>query len=473
MAVPVLKCETHGEPTRISCVECGRPVCPKCMVRTEVGTKCETCAAPVAPRIPAVRRSRLPWMLAVVGLCIVIGSVVAVILLRGGGTAVKNTAGSRPLGSWSAQPNLGNIRGTTAVVRLQNGQVLAAGGGVGAIPVSSAEIYDPQTRHWTPTGSLQQARRGAGAVLLADGRVLLAGGVGSAQLLSSAEIFDPGTGRWTPTGSMTTPRLGGTLTLLPSGDVLAAGGTSPSGQQGTGGGQTISPTSSAEIYHAATDTWTLTGSMTAARFEASGTLLSDGRVLIAGGFGGPGAPGGAGGIQYNPLTSTEGYDPAVGAFSATGQMINARADHVAARLADGTVLVTGGLGGSTGGVSVATAERFDPTTGRWREVSPMIRARTGASAALLGNGRVLVAGGESVEQGVRNSLDSAELFDANTSTWLPAGIMSCPRSGLGAVTLSDGSVLEVAGDGAFPGQPPVAQSCVERYVPGPAGPSGT
>jgi hypothetical protein len=412
-------------------------------------------------------------MLAVVGLCIVIGSVVAVILLRGGGTAVKNTAGSRPLGSWSAQPNLGNIRGTTAVVRLQNGQVLAAGGGVGAIPVSSAEIYDPQTRRWTPTGSLQQARRGAGAVLLADGRVLLAGGVGSAQLLSSAEIFDPGTGRWTPTGSMTTPRLGGTLTLLPSGDVLAAGGTSPSGQQGTGGGQTISPTSSAETYHAATGTWTLTGSMTAARFEASGTLLSDGRVLIAGGFGGPGAPGGAGGIQYNPLTSTEGYDPAVGAFSATGQMINARADHVGARLADGTVLVAGGLGGSTGGVSVATAERFDPTTGRWREVSPMTRARTGASAALLGNGRVLVAGGESVEQGVRNSLDSAELFDANTSTWLPAGIMSCPRSGLGAVTLPDGSVLEVAGDGAFPGQPPVAQSCVERYFPGPAGPSGT
>jgi N-acetylneuraminic acid mutarotase len=412
-------------------------------------------------------------MLAVVGLCIVIGSVVAVILLRGGGTAVNNSAGSRPLGSWSAQPNLGNIRGTTAVVRLQNGQVLAAGGGVGAIPVNSAEIYDPQTHRWTPTGSLQQARRGAGALVLADGRVLLAGGVGSAQLLSSAEIFDPGTGRWTPTGSMTAPRLGGTLTLLPSGDVLAAGGTSPSGQQGTGGGQTISPTSSAEIYHAATGTWTLTGSMTTARFEASGTLLSDGRVLIAGGFGGPGAPGGAGGIQYNPLTSTEGYDPAVGAFSATGQMINARADHVAVRLADGTVLVAGGLGGSTGGVSVATAERFDPTTGRWREVSPMTRARTGASAALLGSGRVLVAGGESVEQGVRNSLDSAELFDASTSTWLPAGTMSCPRSGLGAVTLSDGSVLEVAGDGAFPGQPPVAQSCVERYFPGPAGPSGT
>jgi N-acetylneuraminic acid mutarotase len=408
-----------------------------------------------------------------VGLCIVIGSVVAVILLNGGRKPVNNAGGARPVGSWSAQPSLDNIRGTAAVVRLQNGQVLAAGGGVGALAVSSAELYDPQTRHWTVTGSLQVARRGAGAVGLADGRVLLVGGVGGAQLLASAEIYDPGTGRWTPTGSMTTPRLGGTLTLLPTGEVLAAGGTSPSGQQGTGGGQTISPTSSAEIYHAATGTWTLTGSMNAARFEASGTLLSDGRVLIAGGLGGTGAPGGTGGIQYNPLTSTESYDPAVGAFGASGQMINARADHVAVRLDDGTVLAAGGLGGSSGGVSIAAAERFDPTTGRWREVSPMAHARTGASAALLSGDRVLVAGGETVNQGVRSSLDSAELFEPNTSTWLPAGTMSCPRSGLGAVTLSDGSVLEVAGDGAFPGQPPVAQSCVERYFPGPAaGPSG-
>ncbi len=443
------------------------------MVRTEVGTKCETCATPVAPRITSVRRSRVPWMLAFVGLCIIVGSVVAVILLSGGRKAVKNAGNARPVGSWSAQPSLDTIRGTTAVVRLQNGQVLAAGGGVGAIAVSSAELYDPQTRRWTPTGSLQVARRGAAAVQLADGRVLLVGGVGGAQLLGSAEIYDPGTGRWTPTGSMTTPRLGGTLTLLPNGDVLAAGGTSPSGQQGTGGGQTISPTSSAEIYHAATGTWALTGSMSTTRFEASGTLLSDGRVLVAGGFGTTGSPGGSGGIQYNPVASTESYDPAVGAFSATGQMTNARADHVAVRIADGTVLVAGGLGGSAGDVSVATAERFDPTTGRWSTLSPIAHARTGASAALLPNGRVLVAGGESVQQGVRNSLDSAEVFDASTSSWLPAGSMSCPRSGLGAVTLSDGTVLEVAGDGAFPGQPPVAQSCVERYFPGPAGPSGT
>jgi hypothetical protein len=472
MVVPVLKCETHGEPTRISCVECGKPVCPKCMVRTEVGTKCETCAAPVAPRITTVRRSRLPWMLAFLGLCIIVGSVLAVIMLSGGRKAVQS-GNPRPVGSWSSQPSLDTIRGTAAVVRLQNGQVLAAGGGVGAIAVNSAELYDPPTRRWTPTGSLQQARRGAAAVQLADGRVLLVGGVGGAELLGSAEIYDPSTGRWTPTGSMTTPRLGGTLTLLRNGDVLAAGGTSPSGQQGTGGGQTISPTSSAEIYHAATGAWALTGSMTAARFEASGTLLSDGRVLIAGGFGASGVAGGTGGIQYNPLASTETYDPAIGAFGATGQMSNARADHVAVRLGDGTVLVAGGLGGSTGSVSVATAERFDPTTGRWREVGPLSQARTGASAAMLANGRVLIAGGESVDQGVRNSLDSGELFDLTTSAWLPAGLMACPRSGLAAVTLADGSVLEVAGDGAFPGQPPVAQSCVERYFPGTAGPSGT
>src|SRR5256885_16335172 len=121
--------------------------------------------------------------------------------------------------------------------------------------------------------------------------------------------------------------------------------------------------------------------MPAARFKPSGTLRSEGRVLIAGGLGGPCAPGGTVGIQYNPLTSTESYDPAVGAFTATGQMINARAGHVAVRLDDGTVLVAGGLGGPTGSESVATAQRFDSTTGRGRGGRFMTRARTGAGAA--------------------------------------------------------------------------------------------
>lgn len=467
MAVPTLTCETHGQPTRISCVDCGSPICPKCLVRTEVGTKCQSCARPADVRVVKVPKSKKPWLLGGLGLGVAVAAIVVAVVLTSGGPATT-TAGPGPsLGTWAKQAGLTKIRGTTSVAYLPDGRVLAAGGGVGQIPVASTELFDPKTGRWSSTGSLITARRGAAAaVVLANGRVLLAGGVAGANLLASAELYDPSTGQWTATGSMTMPRLGDTLTLLANGDVLAAGGTTTGGQQGTGAGQTISPTATAEIYDPGTGRWTATGSMTTARFEASATPLSDGRVLIAGGLGGPGVSGGALGLQYPPLKSAEIYDPAVGAFTGAGRMADGRANQVAARLPDGSVLVAGGSGGADGNLALSTAERFDPGTGAWTSTASMTYARTGASAATLADGSVLVAGGESVDQGTRRSLSSAELFEpGGGGAWRSAGNMACARSGLGAEVLGDRSVLEVAGDTATPGQPPVAQGCVDRYYP--------
>lgn len=464
MTTDVLTCEIHGQPTRISCVDCNKPICPKCLVRTEVGTKCEACARPVAPKITKVSRFGPAQTIAMAGLGLVIVAALVVFLLSNGNSSSKPPAAVKPVGSWSSQPGLSGIRGTATVVRLADGKVLAAGGGVSSIPLATAELFDPASKAWSATGSLLQARRGAAAVVLRDGRVLVAGGVAGPRLLSSAELYDPATGRWTATGAMSIPRLGGTLTLLPDGDVLAAGGTTSGGRQGTGGGQTISPTASAEIYRTTTGTWVRTRPMASSRFEATATSLTDGRVLIVGGLGGAGTPG-AGGIQYRPLPTAEIYDPAVGAFTATADMIAARAEQVALRLNDGSVLVAGGLGGPTGDVSLSSAERFDPNTGKWEAAGSLHRSRAGAAAVLLDNGQALVIGGEDVQEGSHGSLASAELYDPVHGAWLPAGSMSCPRSGLAAVVLGDGSVLAIAGDGAFPGQPPVAQSCVDRYSP--------
>lgn len=448
MATQVLRCERHGSATRLTCVDCGKPICPKCSVRTEVGLKCEEHARQaVEIKVPGAR-SRLVLPAIGLGLLLIIA---AAVLLRPSQRAEPPKPLS-PVGSWASLP-AASVRGTTIAVPLPDGQVLVAGGGVSRAVVGTSEIFDPQAGTWSPAGELKVARRGHVAVVLSDGRVLASGGIDRDGPLASAEIFDPATGAWTLTGQMSRARLAHSLTLLPDGRVLALGGS-------TLEGETIRPAdSSAELFDPASGAWTAAGDMLNTRFEHTATPLDDGRVLIVGGLGGQGA-------EMRPLETAEIYDPVARTFTRSGQLAEGRTNHAAVKLQDGSVLVAGGAGGADADVSIASVEIFDPARQSWRSAEPLAQARTGATATLLKDGRVLVAAGESNSRGTRRSLDTAELYDPTSSRWRPAGEkMTCPRSEQAAAALPDGSALVVAGDATFPGQQPIAQPCAERYLP--------
>jgi hypothetical protein len=118
--------------------------------------------------------------------------------------------------------------------------------------------------------------------LLANGKVLIAGGTPTndeGQYLASAELYDPATGSFSPTGPMSGPRFVHTATMLATGKVLLAGGMSAPFD---------SELASAELYDPATGSFSPTGSMTMVRTYLAATLLQSGQVLIAGGDRGDG-----------------------------------------------------------------------------------------------------------------------------------------------------------------------------------------
>lgn len=436
-------CSRHGAETRLKCVSCGQPICIRCQVRTEVGLKCEDCAA--LPERARVRRHRVSGTVLMAGGAAVIVAFAAVLvgqsLFRRQASAVPTAA---PAGHWTKAADLSGIRGAPAAVVLRDGRVLIAGGGVGSIPLAAAELYDSTQARATPAGPLGHARRGHSMVLLDDGRVMAAGGIAQGQVLSSVELFDPATGAWTDAPAMRESRFEFALVKLADGRVLAAGGASIGPQGG------VASLATAEVFDPQRAGWAAAGSMLTARSNLLSARLADGRVLVAGGSTG----------QGRDTAEAEIFDPAVALFTRASAMARPRQDASATALADGAVLIAGG---SDGDSSVGTAEIFRPADGSWSAAGTLHQSRRLQGASLLSNGRVLVSGGEQVAGGVRTSLRSAELFDPVRRRWEQAAAMSCPRSGLVQLTMRDGSAIAVGGDAAFPGQPPAAQSCVEVY----------
>jgi hypothetical protein len=229
----------------------------------------------------------------------------------------------------------------------------------------------------------------------------------------------------TTTPTLNTARSFATATLLPNGKVLIAGGEDSAGFL-----------SSTEVYDPVTNTFAAsTPAMNTARAFATATLLPNGKVLIAGGDGSTGY-----------LNSAELYDPGSNTFAASMPLMNAARDFAAATLLpNGQVLIAGGFisSGHTE-TFLNSTELYDPLTNTFAASTPtMNTGRYAATATLLPNAKVLIAGGYSSNPG---PLSSTELYDSVSSTFAASTApMNIGRAYASATLLPNSKVLIAGG----------------------------
>ncbi len=356
---------------------------------------------------------------------------------------------AQSLGKFVPTGNLNAPRiGHTATL-LNDGRVLIAGGSrVDETPINSAELYDPASGTFSPTANMLFSRTGHTATLLLDGRVLITGGYTEGDSGASAELYDPATGAFTLTGNMHEARVYHAATLLSTGKVLisgaddrslelydpATGAFTPTGYvNGSAYGVPATRLLNGSVllggYHYGPDAAlydTMSGSIRAYSFPDlvhvfgySETLLTNGRVLLAGGA--------------DPFTRTccaRLYDPASETFQTTGSLVAGRAAHTATLLPSGLVLIAGGYGGIPADVQsdLASAELYDPSSGTFTNTGAMTRPRSVHTATLLRDGRVLIVGGE-----LATSYDSGP--ESTAELYVPAGF---PTSSCGKYPTVEG-----------------------------------
>jgi hypothetical protein len=179
--------------------------------------------------------------------------------------------------------------------------------------------------------------------------------------------------------------------------------------------------------------------------SGSGVLLADGRVLV---------------IDYDPVSLlTRAYllDPEAGTSRGLGRLeerggYNPGREPPMALLADGRVLISGGIGLEI----LPSALLFDPHTETFTQTGEMHVPRVFHAMVTLSNGQVLVAGGRtltptSVYFSSGGLLDSAELYDPATGTFSEIGTVPGVRGPAVASLLPDGrAVIVQQGDSTSP-----------------------
>lgn len=339
-------------------------------------------------------------------------------------------AGGEIRSAWSngdPQQTLQNVHLLGAATLLGNGLVIAAGGlnpkSATFAAEATAELYDPATRRWTETGSLNTPRWSLDAISLRNGQALFAGGASAfapSAALDTAEVFDPRTGKFSFTANtLSVARQGYGISLLGDGRVLITGG-SPAGNNLSGSG-----VAAVDVYDSATNRFQAAAPLHFGRALHAQVTLRDGRVVVIGGA----------------QTSAEIYDPGQDAWTvAAGRLPASLKDAKAFELFDGRVFLPGGQN-AVDGVTTDATWIFDAKSGTFTPGPSLAGFNAAPSGVQIGcsdysafdlfppdhrlHGRyILLAGGEhDPPDGPDVELHSAILFDAQANRFINVGPM--------------------------------------------------
>jgi Kelch motif len=256
------------------------------------------------------------------------------------------------------------------------GDVLIVGGCCAANQqaLQTAELYDPSSNTFIPTGSLNRGTLSHAATRLSDGSVLITGGTssfGNIFSLTERELFNPQTGVFednslgTP-GRLQSARQGHSTIALMNGQVLISGGW-------TAGDD---PSRTVELYTPQSKTFAYTGNMSLGRRYQASAMLATGNVLVAGGF--------------NGAASADVYSPNTGTFQSTANGMTEERDHPTATsiLNTGTsldrqVLIAGGVLAGSGSSNGTLLELYSPYTNAFEPGGKMTTSRSQMTATLF------------------------------------------------------------------------------------------
>jgi len=176
-------------------------------------------------------------------------------------------------------------------------------------------------------------------------------------------------------------------------------------------------------------TWTLTDSLNFPKQDAAATKLANGNVLVSGGLGN----------DSGYVKDAEVFDYKTEKWKTIKPMIIARGYHKLVRLNNGNILAIAGF-------DTKSCEIYDTTSKTWSLTDSLkIAISFGESITLLNNGYVLVVGGLYITRGGFRTLNTCEIYDPNTSKWAIADSLKIDREYHTATKLTDGRVLVTGG----------------------------